>query len=79
MELRDPTFTAALSTERPMQFSQGMSCSSKAVFILVKISLAVPHLVPVVVHIFKNWWTTFLPMKIRTVSGFIFATPIMTS
>lgn len=77
MELCGPIFTAALSTERPMQFSQGMPCSSKVPLILVKISLAVPLLVPLVVHILKNWWTTLLPIKTRTVSGFIFSTPII--
>lgn len=79
MELCEPVFTAALSTERPTQFCHGILFSSKMELILLKMTSAVPHLVLLVVHIPRKRWTTWSFIKIRTVKGFIFSTPAMTA
>lgn len=79
MELCEPVFTAALSTERPTQFCHGISFSSKVELILLKMTSAVPHLVPLVVHIPRKRWTTWSFIKIRKVKGFNFSTPAMTA
>lgn len=72
MELCAPLLT-------PTQLCHGISLSCKVAFILLKMTSAVPHLGPLVVHIPRKRWATLLVSKIWTVMGFIFSLPAMTA